>query len=231
MVDTVNGKVRLRAWPKKRGPNIPEQTRLQVTRFQEATKLIKQIKGGVMNKFIDATKQTSLYPRDLAMKLMLAPPVVMELDNGYPMQFARPILEPAVFQGFRLQLDANMAVPANTLKDVIWPAPILDTAGMFSAGSPTIVTIPNGVTVMEFVASYATTNVASTARGIYVRRLAPSELIIAFRSATGAQADNLTTGPVVVDEGETYAMTLFWINSGTATAPRTFFTGTILQAD
>lgn len=231
MVDTVNGKVRVRAWPKKRGPHLPEQTRLQVERFVEAQQLIKQLKGSVMNWFIDATKGSGLYPRDLAMKMMTNGPISFEKSDGYIMQFGRPILEKTMFQGFALRLTADQNILSTTLTNLTWPAPTLDTAGFFNAGSPTFITIPDGVTVIELTAGFRRSTISAVFGTVQLRRLLPSPLIMAENAQTETAGLNVSSGPIVVVPGETYAASVQINTASTLLAVRTFFSGEILQGE
>lgn len=230
MVDTIGGRIRMRAWPQKRGPDVPPQVRIQNERFKAAQRLAKETKGVIFNKFIDATKNTGLYPRDLFTKLCLAPPFEIEFEDGTIMRHGRPRLETVVFQGFSLNRITDYGVLSGAFREIPWQEIVLDSAGFFSAGDDTVITIPPGVAVMQFFAGYSTGSLSTQARAIYIRRLTPTPRICAMHSALDTQSDAVATGPIPVVEGERYAVSLFWTANGTITNSATFFGGVVLGA-
>jgi len=65
MVDVVRGRVRVRAWPKKRKRPLHPQTVAQNQKFKDAAILAKYTPAEIMNPMITATRGTPFYPRDL----------------------------------------------------------------------------------------------------------------------------------------------------------------------
>jgi len=230
VVDTVNGKVRVRAWPKPRGPNVPPQVRIQNERFTAAQRLAKLAKGSVMNRFFDATKGTGLYPRDLFTKLCLAPPFVVEMEDGRVITYGRPTLETVVFQGFRLQRAATYGVPPATLRQVPWDDPIIDTAAFWDAGADSIITIPAGVEVIELTAGYQGGGGIAGDLLARIARVDAGTDIKANTVINGGRDMTVSTGPLSVSAGQEYAFQVFFTNGLTLQAGTTFFAGTVLQA-
>lgn len=231
MVDTINGRVRVRAWPKKRGPDVPHQVRIQNERFTAAQRLAKTAKGSVMNKFIDATKNTGLYPRDLFTKLCLAPPIEVEMLDGRVITYRRPQLESCLFQGFRLERTAPWGMPPTTLAAVPWDDPVIDTAAFWEAGFPSRITIPEGVAVIEFSAGIALSSTIPGPNTLYLARIAPTQQFVAMQEWGELRRATLTTGPMPVQEGEQYEVQVFFQGTRETRPVATFFTGTILAAE
>lgn len=231
MVDTVNGKVRIRKWPAKRGPIKSQQQLIQTERFTAAQKLYPQLKGSVANHFIRATLGTGLYPRDLFMKMMTTAPIAFTDENGVTLRYGRPRLENSMFQGLILRLTSNFAYGAGAFSNVIWPAPILDTSGMFSAAAPDRITIPSGVTVVTMFAGWRRSASAGNFLNPAIQRLGGAEDIRAEQSLNSGAGGCIVTGPMIVSEGEQYAFSMFGASSGTTLAGRTFFAVEILAAE
>lgn len=231
MVDTFYGKVRLRAWPQKRGPKKSRAQAIQVEHFTQVQKLYPQLKGEVANRFIKATEKTGLYPRDLFMKMATTAPIQLELDNGLVLRYRRPFVENVMFQGFALRLTANQAIASTTLTNITWPLPEIDTAGFVDAGDPTRITVPEGVAVMTFTAGLRRSAVANFFGTVQIRRLLPSAVIIAENAQTSIAGLNVSTGPIPVFEGEVYTASVQINTASTILAVRTFFNGTVLGAE
>jgi len=70
MVDVYRGTIRVRKWPKKRGPPKTDAHREQVEKFSQANRLAKYALPQSQVAAISATKNTSFYPRDLQVMAM-----------------------------------------------------------------------------------------------------------------------------------------------------------------
>lgn len=231
MVDTFQGKVRIRAWPKKRGKPKSRAQILQIERFKNVQRMYPQLKGEIANRFIAATQKTGLYPRDLFMKMATKPPIEFETEDGRLIRHRRPFLEKVVFQGFAARLTANQSFPGTTLFAPDWGLPVIDTAGFFDPGSPSVITIPEGVAVMQFFGGWRRTSITTVFGTMQITRISPSNLIMADAALTQSAGFICATGPVPVAEGEVYAAHLYCNNASTTLADRTFFSGQILAGE
>lgn len=70
MVDTVRGVLRIRKWPKKRGPPKSEAQKYWVDWFRQANYLAKYVDAATMRRAITITKGSGMYPRDVILKAM-----------------------------------------------------------------------------------------------------------------------------------------------------------------
>lgn len=66
MVDVSQGAERMRAWPPKRGKNLPDKTKEQMEWFRQAQWACKYMAPEIMQSFARATKGTPFLPRDIA---------------------------------------------------------------------------------------------------------------------------------------------------------------------
>jgi len=70
MIDTVRGVIRVRKWPKKRGPPKSESQRFWVDWFTQANRLAKYASGMDQARAIAMTAKSGWYPRDVLLKAM-----------------------------------------------------------------------------------------------------------------------------------------------------------------
>lgn len=70
MIDSVRGTLRVRKWPKKRGPPKSAKQAWWVDWFVQANRLAKYADGASMARSIAMTKGSGLYPRDVLLMAM-----------------------------------------------------------------------------------------------------------------------------------------------------------------
>lgn len=70
MVDSVRGVLRVRKWPKKRGPPKSAKQAFWVDWFIQANRLAKYADGMSLARAIEMTKDSGLYPRDVLLMAM-----------------------------------------------------------------------------------------------------------------------------------------------------------------
>jgi len=70
MIDTVRGVLRVRKWPKKRGPPKSAKQRFWIDWFTQANLLAKYADPMSQVRAIEMTKGTGLYPRDVLLSAM-----------------------------------------------------------------------------------------------------------------------------------------------------------------
>lgn len=231
MVDTINGKLRVRKWPVKRGQPKSEQVRIQNDRFASAQRLAKTAPFQLVNRLIDATKGTGLYPRDLLTQMILAGRFEVEFPDGTVLQHGRATLEPVMFQGFELRLETNWGLPAGGLHYPPWPTPIQNPQGMWSASAPTLVTIPAGVTTVSFFGGGQSTSSFEESFLLGLEKIGSPSLFPVTQSAWFANAASWASGPLRVNAGEQYRAFFSCQGARTMIASRTYFGGVILGAN
>jgi hypothetical protein len=207
MVDTINGRVRLRKWPEKRGPKKTAVQQQNVDRFTEVQRLSKNIKGSVFNYFIEATKGSGLYPRDLFTKMVLKPPIEVELLDGTVIRHRRPTLETEVFQGAIFRGNAQTTFTSSIVRQCTFGAPLIDTSMMTDFTKPGKIIIPPGVAICQFWAGWHTPVASNNAKQAYIGVDDQHENMICACTVDGSRGVTTSSGPVVVAEGEEYA---FW---------------------
>lgn len=153
MVDTWRGKVRVRAWPKKRGRSSSEAVQRQNDWFRAATRLAARAPGSQMASAISITRNSGLYPKDLLMRMMAGNIGPIPTGDGRVMTKATKRIEPVSFQGARLQIATPLALAAGGFVILTWPLPVWDPLGLWSAGAPTRLTVPNNVSMVQVLGS------------------------------------------------------------------------------
>ncbi len=204
LIDDFRGQRRVRKWPRKRGRPKSELVREQNDWFKAVTQIIKLAAPEQTVAAMDATKGQGVYPRDLLMHTISEGIMdITELDGTF-VQHRRPRVDGVAFQGARLERINTYTVTVGAPRIVIWETPILDTAAMWDIANPTVLTVPIGVTVMEFYFGAHSSQFPNTLTRMWVRRLGgPSYSHQAVRSQAG-QATNLSTGPLAVVAGQEF---------------------------
>lgn len=82
MMDVSNGAERTRAWPRKRGKNLPPAQKERMEWFRQAQWATKYMEPAVMVTFANATKGTPLLPRDLATMMFAGRFTTLILEGG-----------------------------------------------------------------------------------------------------------------------------------------------------
>lgn len=214
VVDVVRGRTRVRAWPRKRGsPKSP------ITQQQNADFALRQKHA----KFADAaqqiearrlTKGTGLYPRDLLTRAMAVGLYDVLLPDGRIITHRRNVIVPTTFSGAIIAPASSINIGTNAWKAVPWPLPVIDTAAFWSAGAPTIFTVPPGVTMVQCAIG---TQQGSAAGGrIMSRFLLNGTIAVALggSSWSGTVVHGMNTGPFVVAPGDTITPQFFMQASG-----------------
>lgn len=162
MVDTFRGQLRVRAWPRKRGPAKHPHTRWMNHIFKINMRNLKLVDGLSTGWAYAAAKGTGLYPRDILYASATSGLFDIELPDGRTLTHRAQGIYPVSFQGIRVQLDANKSVAAGAGTTVDWPVPVINTAGMFDPGQPTRLIIPKGVNIVNVVTDWMATTDSSS---------------------------------------------------------------------
>jgi len=231
VIDTFRGQIRLRAWPRKRGPPKSAAVRRQNAWFKAANLLAKQLPAQQQNLAIAMTLGTGLYPRDLLLRQMAGGIYHLITQDGREILPNRRFLETVVFQGAILELTSNLVLPAAVPVTVIWPLPVRDTNGFWNAGFPTRLTVPADVTVIELsVGSVATQVFTNEYRTDIIDQFAKVVARIQITTVF-PMGSTASTGPMVVTPGDFFEVSLQH-NSGATlqAASRCFFALKVLEA-
>ena len=231
VVDTFRGTIRVRKWPRKRGPSKLAKQQRQVKWFTDANALAKRAWHEQIKLAMVMTKGTGLYPRDLLLGQMSGGIFDIHMEDGrhyLPRTFFR---ETKMFQGAILQLDAPRALPANTIVTFSWPLPILDTLGFWDVATPDRLTIREGVEVVELFAGWAAVGAAGTNRNLTLIYKNGGLLRgINWQSILDPN-DAVATGPLKVDPGDFFqAKALYGSATSALGNERTFFSLNVLGA-
>jgi len=227
----LRGQMIAKAWPRKRGPSKSPSVRNQNAWFKEANRLTKTLAPTQMVQAIAMTKGTGLYPRDLLLRQMSGGMFDIIDEDGVNYQPRTDRRETVVFQGVILQLATPITFVANIAQFVTWPLPVLDTLGFWSAGAPTLITVPPGINVVELHCGISVTpNSGNLLQSIFATALP-------LAAETSNEGWNLisgqaSSGPVPVIAGDVFS--LRGVCSKTRTTDpnrRTFLALNVLDAD
>ena len=231
MVDTFRGQIRVRKWPRKRGPSKLAKQRRQVAWLIGASKLAKRVWHEQIKLAMIMTKGTGLYPRDLLIHQMSGGMYDVYMEDGrhyLPRAFFR---ETKMFQGVILELDVMKTFAANVASVVSWPLPVLDTLGFWNVAAPTLITIPEGINVVELHGAISVTPDS----GKLLATIFKTALPMAGESTTigfNIISCQAASGPIPVVAGDT-----FWLRGvctltrTTEPSRRTFLALNVLDAD
>jgi len=230
MVDTWRGKVRVRKWPAKRGRPKSANVRAQNDWFRDANRLASRAPGTQMSVAIAATKNSGLYPRDLLLRMMAGNLGTLRLADGRDLTKATKRIEPVSFQGVILNLLGHTVITANVSTALTWPLPIYDPLGFWSAGAPTLITIPPNISIVRFTGGLKFGNGLSARMRIWFQPAAGT----GPRASSGLLTNvglTLDSGPVLVNEGDSLGLS---VNVTRTLTPedgdQSFFSCEILEA-
>ena len=231
MIDVYRGQIRIRKWPRKRGTPKSQQVRDQNDWFRFANNAAKNSPAVMQIDAMEAVVGTGLYPRDWITKALGTGLIDILEPDGTIVRYEQKRIDTVSWQGFIIRPSVDFAIPTNVFFAPSWPVPVRDTGGFFSAASPTLITIPEGVEIMEFTAG-AFQRVA-VAGHLFSRIVKNDTLEFAYQgeSFTGQKTDTVSTGPMLVEPGDTIKAEFNMSGNGELSGNgATFFSGTVLQA-
>lgn len=218
IVDTYRGRMRLRSWPKKRGPKATELQRLWRDWFTSANHRAKYAPGQQIDQSIKAARGTGLYPRDILIKAMGTGLFDAIDEDGNFITKRWDFWEPVMFQGVFSQLASNVSLPGGVLVTVQWPLPTLDTMSFWDAANPTRFTIPEHVEVVELTFTTMSTGSAGGAHVMYIRKNGTTLVARLEWSGSSFFSQSLKTVPLAVSPGDYFEAEAFSSNSMTLVA-------------
>lgn len=231
MFDVTRGVVRVRKWPSKRGTPKSFYQRAWNDWFAQVNRMTKTMEPNLWWLASAWSKFNGLYPRDIVLKWTAGTLFDIVLEDGNRLTYRKLFIEDVMFQGARLQRSTNVGISANVVFPIAWDIVALDTAGMWSSGAPTRLTIPAKVQVVEFLGGEYFVASSSGAGALYVRKNGTTIIAWMVTQFTTTRGLTLSTGPVSVAQGDYFELVHQHSQSGTLQAdPRTYFAATILQA-
>lgn len=205
MVDTFRGRMRVRKWPRKRGKPKSAKVLEQNAWFKAANELTRQAAPSQQRLAIEITKKSGLYPRDLLMRSISGGVFDIALPDGQVIRVRRKEYALTVFQGARVSRTTDVVIPSPGPVGVVWQQADIDTAGMWSIGDPTWLTIPPLITLCEFSAGVN----ADTGTGNGTWRIDSDQGEIAAIRWIDANVPGrltFTTGPLPVTPGHKWRL-------------------------
>ena len=229
VVDTVRGKLRVRAWPKPRGKPKSARVRAQNEWFRDANHLAKKAAGDQIKTAMVMTKNTGLYPRDVILKAMAGNLGDIEFEGGKVYEKRRNEVPDSVFNGCILNLPNNLNIGTGATIISTWGVPIIDAAGYWNAGNPERLTIPTTSRICRLDANLLSDSGDNTAyRGFFQQ----NGVTVAHQTATTQTTNGLSIsfGPFLATPGDYFTFGVIPSNSDTlVSGPRTAFTITTLE--
>jgi len=229
IVDTYRGQYRIRSWPKKSGtPKDPVQLS-RVQRFADANRLAKFINGNFWNLAHRVTKGTGLYPRDILVQAMLAGQYDIVRHDGDTISYKAFFLEEAVFQGCTVQRNSGQAITLNIETAITWQSPIIQTVPIWSASTPTRLTVPTGVNIVRMSATMRSVGNIASPHFLIIRNQASALVAALALQYSGSVNQTVQSVPLYVTAGDWFDCRVFWGGSGNVQAvPQTSFCMEIL---
>jgi len=233
VVDTPNGKLRIRKWPAKRGTPKSPKVREQNEWFKKTAKLIKFADAGQYDLAIKATVGTGLYPRDLLMHAVSSGFYDILDTDGQMITNRRKWIEPVNFQGVIAKPPSNFGISTSSLQPIDWDLPLIDTAGMWDPGNPDQFIIPAGVQVVQVTCVLASATTGSKTFMLQIRDpvAAASLALVSADMGTPGYGTHVETGALIVEEGDVIQVRCQSTSIATARADITRLTIAILEAE
>lgn len=231
VVDTFRGQMRARSWPRARGlPKDPLQAQRLKT-FERYAALAKFAAPSQIALAVNATRNTGLYPRDLLFMAMAGNLVDLVTEDGRLITKKKPRIDPVKFQGVKLRLVVDTAVPEGAGFYVSWPLPEIDTAAMWSAADPTKITVPAGVNIISLAGTITRQFVTASMVAIVEKNVGTD---IADQNRGVGDAWNTVrvfTGPLTVQQGDFFRIRMAMGDGSPLKGNgQTWFAATILDA-
>lgn len=224
------GLVVVQKWPRKRGKSIDPGTRTRSKQFGDACRLSNQVAPSQMEIARKAAKASLMVPRDLIISAMYGNLFDLELEDGRIITKRQERLYDTVFQGFTLQLATDFTFATGSWEAPNWPLPIRDTAGFWSVAAPDLITIPSGVTMIQFFGgAWAVTVLPDDFSATRIFKNG-STVIASAANHTQVVNKSLVSAPLPVVAGDTFQLQYFQSSGFNILAgPPSFFAGLVLE--
>ncbi len=209
IVDTYRGIIRVRSWPRKRGPSKSIKVQRQVAWWKSAIALAKRVEPGQQKIAIAAVPGTGLYPRDLLINAMAGGMFDFDVEGQHTILMRRPFVERHVYIGAILQQTEKQTLPLGQFTPFIWPLPVLDTSGFWSIANPTRLTIPADVNIVQVFFGWHNNGLIQT--GTIVPSIKKNGTFIARspHRSEGFPGGYISSGARIVEEGDFFEAFVF----------------------
>jgi len=218
MIDTFRGVMRVRKWPRKRGPSKSPAVRQQNAWFKAANEIAKRAHGSQIAQSMVLARGTGLYPRDLIIRAIGVGLIDIVFPGGNISTYRQGGIDPVAFQGAIVQLAAPIAIPIGVSTVMTWTLPLKDTGGFWNVAFPTRLTIPAGVTIVGLHCRSLERVTRAGQMQILIAKNGAVEFGRAGYNATSFHGESWDSGPMVVIPGDYFEMLLNFGYSGNAPA-------------
>lgn len=232
VVDTPNGSLRVRKWPRKRGKNVAPAVKIQNKWFSDAVKMIKYVSADQQRESFEAVKGTGLLPRDILMRGISEGFYDFIEPDGQVISYRRKGLVKVAYQGCILPIEEGFTPQANNNVVLEWGLPIIDTAGLFSINEPGFITIPEGVQIIDLTCAVVTESGAAAQMSLFLRNVATTAIYAGNTSGAVFTRSfaSVSTGPILVNEGDQFSATVRQTQSKEIQHGNSHFQCNILEA-
>lgn len=229
MVDTFRGQLRVRSWPRKRGPNVHPNVKLQNDWFREANRLSKIADPSQQVRAIEMTSKSGLYPRDALMRAMTAGFFDITEPDGSILTPRPKRFPDMAFAGFSMRLASNQPLKAATHTRLVWDTPVLDALQWLDPADGRFVVAPAGVAVAQFSAGMFCGSSVTGPVLINISQVGGSLLSEVREFGSGLHRIVCQTAPIPVSPGDRFFVNV-WSNAANSAvaAPATYFGATVL---
>ena len=125
------------------------------------------------------------------------------LPDGDTLTKAKKRIDPVSYEGVILELAAPQALLAGISKAIVWPLPIKDSAGFWSPGAPTLITIPAGILTVELTSQAMTIGAGGHTLFSQIRHNGVLKVLSA-NTLSNANTACLVTPGIPVNPGDTF---------------------------
>lgn len=231
-VDSVHGSVRVRRWPRKRGPSKSKAQRLMQQRMASAIQLAKFADPTSYAMSMKITAGTGLYPRDWLTHAMFVGVADFVTPEGHYMRHGGYRVSDVIFQGARVEADTAVPVPAGQIVIMPWTTPRIDTAGIWSIAKPTRLTVPEYTQVVELTANVGFLSSQDATWQLEIRKNTTTRVAVVNVGGHTNTRLNVSSGPMDVEAGDYFEAEMFTnIANSISVTSANFFTMTLLQVN
>lgn len=209
IVDTYRGQVRVRSWPKKRGPKGSKRQLAWRKWFSNANELTKYAPVQQWNAAIKGAKGTGLYPRDMMIKAMGSGFFDGITEDGVLMRKRWDFKVPIMFQGASAHRDTPLNVIGGSFVTVQWPLPDIDTMSFWDISQPTRLTVPTDVEIVQLGFSVAESPSSSNPLVAIIQQNGVTRVARADNNGTGGKNLSVISAPMAVLPGDYFEAQLF----------------------
>lgn len=178
---------------------------------------------------IAGSRNTGLYPRDLLVRAMGNGLVDFYTEEGRLITYRQHFWEPIMFQGTIIRPTVDIVPAVGVWFLVLWPLPLIDTAGFWDVASPSKLTVPAHIDIIKVHGDIKQMSTGGPLLAIRIRRNGVDDVAWSQASSSGTVGDHYSTGPIPVVEGDYFETLIFPTRAGNLTAGPTWWGVEILE--